>query len=46
MTNKFHTIIKTTFPDKDSAKSAARLLVERRLAACVAARKRDAAISD
>jgi len=30
-----YTIITTTFPDKDSAKSAARLLVERRLAACV-----------
>jgi periplasmic divalent cation tolerance protein len=28
-------IITTTFPDNDSAKSAARLLVERRLAACV-----------
>jgi len=33
MTN--HTIIKTTFPDKASAKAAARLLIERRLAACV-----------
>jgi len=30
-----YTIIKTTFPDKDSAKSAAKLIVERRLAACV-----------
>jgi periplasmic divalent cation tolerance protein len=30
-----YTIITTTFPDKDSAKSAARLLAERRLAACV-----------
>ena len=30
-----HCIITTAFPDNDSAKSAARLLVERRLAACV-----------
>jgi len=30
-----YTIITATFPDKDSAKSAARLLVERQFAACV-----------
>jgi periplasmic divalent cation tolerance protein len=30
-----YSIITATFPDKDSAKSAARLFVERRLAACV-----------
>jgi periplasmic divalent cation tolerance protein len=30
-----YTITTTTFPDNESAKSAARLLVERRLAACV-----------
>ena len=30
-----YTIITATFPDKDSAKSVARLLVERKLAACV-----------
>ena len=31
---EYSTII-TTFPDKDAAKSAAKLLVENRLAACV-----------
>lgn len=30
-----YSIITTTFPDKESAKNAARLLVEKRLAACV-----------
>jgi len=30
-----YTIITTTYPERDSAKAAARLLVERRLAACV-----------
>ena len=34
MNNKY-SIIKTTFPDKESAKKTARLLVENRLAACV-----------
>lgn len=28
-------VVKTTFPDENSAKDAARLLVERKLAACV-----------
>jgi periplasmic divalent cation tolerance protein len=30
-----HCVITATFPDRDSAKTAARFLVERRLAACV-----------
>jgi uncharacterized protein involved in tolerance to divalent cations len=30
-----YSIITATFPDKDSAKSAAKLLVEKNLAACV-----------
>ena len=30
-----YTIITTTYPDKDTAKRTAKLLVERRLAACV-----------
>ncbi|MCL2055346.1 MAG: divalent-cation tolerance protein CutA [Oscillospiraceae bacterium] len=33
MTN--YAIITTTYPDKDTAKHTAKLLVERRLAACV-----------
>jgi periplasmic divalent cation tolerance protein len=30
-----HSIITATFPDKDSAKATAKLLVEKRLAACI-----------
>jgi periplasmic divalent cation tolerance protein len=30
-----YTIITTTYPDKDSAKTAAKILVEQKLAACV-----------